>query len=435
VTKFVLALAAAHALTAPSCGDTTDVGTLSSPITTLAPASDEPSEASSAAKEASEADCPTPDPGQNAGESWTAAFEEDPSTNASSVAVDASHDAYMTTLAGGTRKLAAGGAVVWTKPWGTLVATDEDGDVIVSGAFAGAITLDGTTLASAGERDVFVARLDTDGNVLDAVTLGAAGDDSVQSIAVDRAGRVVVSGPGLGTVALDADDTPAWRVDYFGYVATDAAGDVLVTGALTGSADFGGGTLTSAGGKDVFVVKLDEGGNHVFSHRYGDAGAAQEGQAISADPEGNVVIAGVFDESIDFGTGALEPARCPSEAWCAQSGFVAKLDANGNTLFGVTRGAMRALTGIANTPAGGVVVSGAGPADASPPFRMPVVFALDGSGSSLWSKMEWPETGLGSGRGVAVDGCGSVLWSVSAKPSFDTNERAYLVKLSPSSAS
>jgi hypothetical protein len=66
---------------------------------------------------------------------------------------------------------------------------------------------------------------------------------------------------------------------------------------------------------------------------------------------------------------------------------------------------------------------------------MPVVFALDGSGSSLWSKTEWPETGLGSGRGVAVDGCGSVLWSVSAKPSFDTNERAYLVKLSPSSAS
>lgn len=337
----------------------------------------------------------------------------------------------MTTLAGGTRKVGADGAVVWTKPWGTLVATDEDGDVVVSGAFTDAITLDGTTLASAGNRDVFVARLDTDGNVVHAVALGGAGDDSVQSIALDHAGRVVVSGPGLGTVALDADDTPAWHVDFYGYVASDAANDVLVTGALTGSMDFGGGTLTSAGGKDVFVVKLDEAGAHVFSHRYGDSGTGQEGQAISADADGNIVVAGVFDQSIDFGTGALGPAKCPSEAWCTQSGFVAKLDASGNTLFSITRGAMRALTGIANTQAGGVIVSGAGPADASPPFRMPVLFALDGSGSTLWSKSEWPETGLGSGRGVAVDACGSVLWSVSAKPSYDTSERAYLVKLSP----
>ncbi len=431
MSKFVLALAAAHVLSAPSCGDTTDVGTLSSPISTFAVPSGDDSNASSAAKEASGADCPTPDPGQNAPELWSAPFENDPSTNASSVAVDASNDAYMTTLAGGTRKVGADGAVVWTKPWGTLVATDADGDVIVSGAFTGSITLDATALVSSGNSDVFVARLDTDGNVVRAVALGGEGDDTLQSIAVDQAGRVVVSGPGLGTVALDADDTPAWHVDFYGYVATDADNDVLVTGALTGSTDFGGGTLTSAGGKDVFVVKLDESGAHVFSHRYGDAGSAQEGQAISADADGNIVVAGVFDQSIDFGTGTLAPAKCPSEAWCAQSGFVAKLDASGNTLFSVTRGAMRALTGIANTAAGGFVVSGAGPADASPPFRMPVLSAFDGNGSTLWSKSEWPETGLGSGRGVAVDGCGSVLWSVSAKPSFDTNERAYLVKLSP----
>jgi hypothetical protein len=431
VTKFVLALAVAHVLSAPSCGDTTEADAFKSPITSFAFESGSDSTPAGAAKEASVADCPTPDPGQNAAELWSSPFESDPSTNASSVAVDARNDAYMTTRGGGTRKVAAGGALVWTKPWGTLVATDDDGDVLVSGTFTNTITLDTTTLSSSGGSDVFVARLDGDGNVLHAVALGGSGDENVQSLAVDHAGRAVVSGSGLGTVALDADDTTAWHVDFYGFVATDAQSNVLVTGALTGSADFGGGTLTSAGSKDVFVVKLDEGGAHVFSHRYGDTGAAQEGQAVAVDSAGNIVVAGLFDHGIDFGTGALAPAKCSSETWCAQSGFVAKLDADGNALWSVTRGAMRALTGVATTPNGNIVVSGAGPADATAPYRMPTLAALDGNGQKLWSKSEWPETGLGSGRGVAIDGCGSVLWSVSAKPSLAESERAYLVKLSP----
>jgi hypothetical protein len=362
---------------------------------------------------------------------WLSSFEDDPSTNASSVAVDARNDVYLTTQGAGTRKVGSDGAVIWTKPYGSVVATDSDGDVIVSGTFSDTITLDGTTLAAAGGSDVFVARLDTNGNVERAVTLGGATDESVQSIAVDSAGRVVVSGPGLGTIALDANDAPAWHVDFYGYVATDSNNDVLVTGALTGSTDFGGGTLTSAGGKDVFVIKLDESGTHLFSQRYGDAGTAQEGQAITADSVGNILVSGVYDGRIDFGTGALGPASCPPEAWCNQSGFVVKLDATGTALWSVSRGPMRALDGIATAASGNVVVSGALPGDAAPPYRQPVLVALDGSGQKLWQKSEWPESGLGSGRGVAIDSCAAVLWSVSAKPNLGTNERAYLAKLSP----
>ena len=40
-------------------------------------------------------------------------------------------------------------------------------------------------------------------------------------------------------------------------VASDAAGNVLVTGFFEGTVDFGGGPLMSAGSSDVFVVKLE----------------------------------------------------------------------------------------------------------------------------------------------------------------------------------
>lgn len=357
-------------------------------------------------------------------------FDEDLATNPSSVAVDASNDTYMTTASGGTRKVGGDGASIWTKPFGSVVATSETGDVVVSGTFTGSLALDGTVLTSAGGSDVFVARLDADGNVQRAVALGGSGDETVTSLIVDHAGRAIVSGQGLGTVALDASDATAFRVDYFGALATDAANDVLVAGALEGSVDFGGGALTSAGGKDVFVVKLDEAGDHQWSVRFGDVGADQRAQAIASDFEGNVVIAGVFDGSLDFGTGALTLPHCPSEAWCNSAGFVAKLDGNGTALWSVARGPMRSLPGVATSAQGNVIVSGALPGDASP-YRIPILFALDPAGTALWQRTEWPDTGLGAGRAVAVDGCDQVLWSVGAKPTLETNERAYLAKLNP----
>ncbi len=431
MAKLIASVIVVHTLSFAACSEAIDGNSSDTRLRPeLAGSADGATEGSSES-DSLEANCPaTPsaDPGQIGAIQWLAELGEDPATNPSSVATDARNDAYMTSLGGGTVKVAADGAVLWSKPFGSIVATAAEGGVLVAGSFEDSVDVDGATLTANGAHDVFVAKLSADGTLERLTQLGGAGDELVQSLAVTLDGRAIVSGAGLGTVALDAADGVAWQKSFYGYVATDAAANVFVTGALTGSVDFGGGALASAGGADVFVLKLDAEGSHEWSRRYGDVRTHQEGQAIATDAEGSLLIGGVFDGSIDFGDGAHSVGSCPSEVWCKQWGFVAKLDTNGDTLFSHVRGPMRALAGVAATSTGTVFASGSLPGNVEP-YRIPLLLALDATGEKLWERMEWPETGLGSGRQVAVDGCDAVLWSVSARPELEGRELAYLAKL------
>jgi hypothetical protein len=66
-------------------------------------------------------------------------------------------------------------------------------------------------------------------------------------------------------------------------MAVDAAGDIVVAGDFTGTIDFGAGALTSAGAADVYVAKLDPSGNALWSKRAGDA-LPQNAHALATDP-------------------------------------------------------------------------------------------------------------------------------------------------------
>jgi hypothetical protein len=124
---------------------------------------------------------------------------------------------------------------------------------------------------------------------------------------------------------LSASGSPLWG-KRFGdaaeqrvtSVASDATGNVLLTGYFQGSLDFGKGAITSAGGKDIFIAKLGPSGDALWSRRAGDATIEQTGSSVAADQEGNVVGAGRFEGSIDFGGG---PLVCMGTS----NGFVVKL--------------------------------------------------------------------------------------------------------------
>lgn len=80
-------------------------------------------------------------------------------------------------------------------------------------------------------------------------------------------------------------------------VATDSAGNVVITGYMLGSADFGGGVLTSAGGYDIFVAKFDKDGKHVWSKLFGGA-TDDQGLAIAVDSGGHSLVTGYFTGSM-----------------------------------------------------------------------------------------------------------------------------------------
>jgi len=105
----------------------------------------------------------------------------------------------------------------------------------------------------------------------------------------------------------------------------------VITGFFAGSINFGGGALTSAGADDIFLVKLDADGGHVFSKAFGDA-EDQQGfdtfdtntwTSLDMDAAGNIYLGGPLVGSATFG---LSPISSPNGRMDA---FVAKFTSAG----------------------------------------------------------------------------------------------------------
>lgn len=359
---------------------------------------------------------------------WLKSFDD--RLQITSIVSDAEGNVLLARSGAQTQKLDPNGALLWSKSFGSLAAIDGAGHAYVAGTLTGTLDLGTEQLHSSGGTDVYVIHLDSEGNVVRGIVLGGPDDEDVLSLAVDSDANIVVSGSGLGTVKLDQASDVLWTKDFHGHVAIDSSRNVLLTGALVGSADFGGGVLTSRGGADVFVVKLRPTGEHLFSRGFGDTAELQQGQAIVVDRWDNVIVGGVFEGAIDFGGGVLASARCPEEVWCRTTGFLTKLNPQGRLLWSFPFEPMRALQGLASDSVGNIVFSGALPGGVQP-YRIPFVAELDAAGGQLWRRAEWPKTGIGAGRGVTIDPCDNVLWSLSALPMLGSNEQPYVTKLSP----
>jgi hypothetical protein len=116
---------------------------------------------------------------------------------------------------------------------------------------------------------------------------------------------------GVGTCAfiakLDPNGTRLWSKAFCSdsssvtleAAATSATGQVVLAGYFQGSTNFGGATLQGAGEHDLFVAVLDGQGSHVWSKRYGDADY-QQAQQVAVDASGNIVVAGYFQGTLAF---------------------------------------------------------------------------------------------------------------------------------------
>ncbi len=116
-------------------------------------------------------------------------------------------------------------------------------------------------------------------------------------------------------------------------VAVDISGNVYTTGSFAATTDFdpgaGTSTITSAGGVDIFISKLDASGNFVWAKQFGGTGA-DRGYSIATDASGNVYTTGNFSGTVDFDPG-VGVSNLVSGG--SQDAFISKLDAAGNFLW------------------------------------------------------------------------------------------------------
>jgi hypothetical protein len=347
---------------------------------------------------------------------------------------------------------------------------DATGAAVVTGYYRGSVDFGGGPLASSGISDVFIAKIDGAGKHVWSRRAGGTGDDRAWAVATDHAGNVVVAGffsdtidfgggPLVSTgswdifvVKLDAAGNHLWS-KRFGdseqqeahSVAVDAAGNIVLGGMFWGALDFGGGALTSAGGTDMFVAKLDAAGNHVWSKRFGDT-TGQDTRAVAVDASGNVFVTGSCAGSIDFGGGTLAAVG-------ESDGFLLALDSAGAHQWSKRWGRGNAYasgTSMTVDAAGNVVMAGyeGGPTDfgtgALPYLGMldVIVGKFSPTGAPIFAH-SFGSTKNDAASSVATDGSGNVLLTGYSEGAIDFGNgpiahvgarNTFIAKLGPSGA-
>ena len=218
-------------------------------------------------------------------------------------------------------KIDAAGNGLWARQSngparGAAIAADANGDVLVAGAFHGSIDLGDGPLVPAGPQDVFLAKYDRDGGLLWSRGFGGKGHQWPEDMAVD-----------------------AW-------------GNALIIGGLHDGADFGDGYEPSVGETDVFVLKIGPAGERVYSKHFGSSGY-DHGLGIAASESGAAVITGSFAGAMDMGGGPLVTAG-------SDDVFLAWLSPKGEHVWSrrIGGGGFDLGKGIALDPLGVIAVAG-----------------------------------------------------------------------------
>ena len=234
-------------------------------------------------------------------------------------------------------KFSPSGTYLWSERFGSentefgyTIGVDGSGNVLIVGRFVGTVDFGGGPLTSESSTlDIYVAKYSgTNGSHLWSKRFGSTGTDYANGVAVESNGNVIVTGFFEGTVDFgggtplvsagsrdifvakySAAGSHLWSkrfgstgTDYANGVTVDSNGNMIVTGTFTGTVDFGGGGLTSAGGYDIFLAKYTASGAHVWSENFGGT-INQFGKAVAVNGNSNVAVTGYFENIVDFGGG------------------------------------------------------------------------------------------------------------------------------------
>ena len=223
------------------------------------------------------------------------------------------------------------------------IETDGAGNVYTVGGFMGTVdfdhgpgTLNVTALATS---DCFVRKTNANGTLAWVKTLPGYGFDEAVSIALDANGDLLVAGYSNDSIDLDPGLGVQWSVSGQGggiqdlfvlklsgasgnliwatslesqadvrpdEIKLDGAGNIWLGGIFYGANDFDPGPgqtiLANAGVSDVFLLKLDSGGNFLWAGKMGGTGSDFL-YDMEISPGGKVYCTGTFQSAVDFDPG------------------------------------------------------------------------------------------------------------------------------------
>lgn len=222
----------------------------------------------------------------------------------------------------------------------TGVATDANGNIIVVGFFQGTFNFGAPmSTVTATKYGGFLVKLDPNGKVLWSNVFDGIDDDYLWGVAVDLDGDVVAVGqraPTNGSKRLiiskykGVDGAQQWSIlDINGggdriarAVGVDGAKNILVAGSFAGAMSlYGGSSLTSVDGTDVFLAKITGNQSYAWVKQYGGVGD-QGAESLAIDSNQDIVIAGWNGGTIDLGSNTFMSSGNNKDA------FVAKFNTN-----------------------------------------------------------------------------------------------------------
>lgn len=344
------------------------------------------------------------------------------------------------------------------------LVVDNSGNVYVAGRFNATADFDpgpGTfNLTSEGENDsttnAFIWKLDGNGNLVWVKQLSSVGSIGVNCMDIDGGGNVYVSGsfrgtadfdPGPGSQLLTPTPSSPQQTDVYilklnangdfvwvkqignadteemNSLAAYENGDIIFTGLFYNTVDVdpGNGTenFTSNGQADIFIEKLNSNGDFLWAKQLG--GVSEDvPNAVSITSQGDVLLAGLFQESID-----LNPSPFGTFIVNSNGGtdiFVDKFDENGDLLWGTTGGGLQfeLVWGLETDASGDVFISGAtyGANNWLGLGANPLIFAmgerdifvtkLSTNANHLWTRT-FGGTGIDEGTDISIDESGNLF--------------------------
>ena len=282
----------------------------------------------------------------------------------------------------------------WAKTFGGTegdtifsVTTDKLGNIYCAGRFDGTADFNPeigkSNITSNGSYDAFLTKINANGSYSWTITFGGPGNEAVSHVATDLLGNIFIAGQFEGTVdfnpgpevenmdslgdvdcfltKINFDGSYAWTKIFGGTgydpisgIKIDLSGNIYIAGSFDGIVDFDPGeevdNKTSSGSFDCFLTKINSDGSYAWTKTFG--GIDNDGvESIATDAHGNIYIAGIFTDTVDFDPGTGTDIRSSIDA---SDIFLSKINTDGayswTKIFG----------GIGNAGAFGIEIDKAG---------------------------------------------------------------------------